>query len=246
MTVAMRDDDVDLLHAMASSTGLGVVRSKDQRGNSQVAWVVYRKDDAAALAAYLRRYPLRSRKRHDFDVWSCAVDYWHGCDADRVNRMQQLRLSIREARRYRSPSSAGSQDNRDSAGFDDWLGGFLAGDGYLGVGGGATRLTVKLRADDAPLLAWIRNITCAGTICGPYRNRAAHPSVAWNITRTSELLTLAARLDGRIPGRKRLEFAVWRRAVEARADRTTTASRRRSVIDDAEQELRELRRYRPG
>lgn len=97
MTVAMRDDDVGLLHAMASTTRLGVVRRKDQRGNSQAAWVVYRKDDVAAMAAYLKRYPLRSRKRHDFDVWSRAVEQWHGCDADRLDRMQELRLSIRDA-----------------------------------------------------------------------------------------------------------------------------------------------------
>ena len=70
--------------------------------------------------------------------------------------------------------------------------------------------------------------------------------MAWNVTRTSELVDLARRLEGQVPGRKALELEVWREAVEARADRALSRERRRAIIDDAESRLRELRRYRPG
>jgi hypothetical protein len=206
MVLAMRDDDVALLHAAARTTSLGIITSKAQRGNPQAAWDVYRKDDGSALAAYLKRFPLRSRKRQDFAVWNEAVELWCGTAADRVERMQELRHAIRDARRY--VATTADDMTRETAGFDDWLGGFIAGDGHFGIAGGAVRLTLKLRADEAPVLGWIRDSTGMGHVRGPYRNRAAHPSMAWNVTRTADLVALAERLDGRIPGRKAREFAV--------------------------------------
>jgi hypothetical protein len=246
MAVAMRDDDVGLLSAMAWTTGVGVVRHKDQRGNPQAEWVVYRKDDAVALAAYLRRFQLRIRKRHDFEIWNTAVGFWRAGGKDRLPHMVRLSRSIREARRYGTTTTIAVPDELVLVGFYEWLGGFIAGDGHLGAAAGATRLTIRLRADDRALLAALARTTGMGTIRGPYQNRAASPSTVWNVTRTSDLLALTERLDGKIPGRKRLEFDVWRRAVLARADRDKPASDRRRIIDEAERELRRLRTYRPG
>jgi LAGLIDADG endonuclease len=245
MHLAVRDDDVGLLHAMAGTTGLGVVRRKDDRGNPQACWSVYRKADAVALASYLTRYPLRSRKRNDFEVWKHAVELWAGDAQGRRTKMRALAAEVREVRRYTPPDMT-LTPSIDRNGFAAWFGGLVAGDGYLGINQGGVRLTVKLRADDAPVLAAIRATTGAGTVRGPYRNPAAHPSLAWNVCRTSELVDLARRLEGRVPGRKGLELEVWRQAVEARADRELSRERRRAIIDDAESRLRELRRYRPG
>jgi hypothetical protein len=246
MNVAVRDDDVELLQAMARTTGLGVVRANDDRGNSQVCWSVYRKDDAVALTDYLARHPLRSRKRHDLDVWSTAVELWASSDSDRRTKLGALARKIREVRRYVPIDLASAAPTVRESGFYEWLGGFVAGDGHFQIARGSTRLTVKLRADDAPTLLSIRATTGAGTVRGPYRNPAAHPSVAWNVDRTSELVDLARRLEGLVPGRKALEFAVWRDAVETRANRQLAPVRRREIIDNAESQLRKLRRYRPG
>jgi hypothetical protein len=84
MVLAMRDDDVDLLHQVVRTTRLGIVRPKDQRGAPQAAWQVYRKDEVAALVDYLACYPLRSRKQLDFEVWRAAVREWHSAASDRV------------------------------------------------------------------------------------------------------------------------------------------------------------------
>jgi hypothetical protein len=202
----------------------GVVRRGEQRGNPQAAWSVYRKDDAIALTAWLRRYPLRSRKRLDLQVWCAAVQHWSASGGAGRSKSTELRAALRAGRAYHDGGHAADSRVIRSRGFHDWLGGFIAGDGHLGIHRGATLLTVKLRADDAPLLAAIRETMGMGTICGPYPNARAHPSVAWNVCRTSELLALIELLDGRIPGRKAAEFDVWRRAVTARADR---ACRRR-------------------
>lgn len=246
MVLAMRDDDVDLLRSAVRTTGVGVVRTKDRRGNVQAAWFVYRKAEASALVGFLERFPLRSRKLLDFQVWSAAVECWQSDEAGRLDRLKELGRVIRAVRAYRDGDRAVGSPRLAKSGFSDWLGGFIAGDGCFGVSDGARRLTVKLRADDAPLLTMIRQETGAGNVTGPYANEGAHPSVAWTVTRTADLVALAERLDGRIPGRKRLEFDVWRLAVAARADRTRTRLERKELIDAAERELRQLRRYRPG
>jgi LAGLIDADG endonuclease len=246
MTLAVRDDDIELLHAMAHTTGLGVVCRKDNRGNPQACWSIGRKQDAVALAAFLTHHPLRSRKRNDFEVWKHAVEVWASGDKGRRAKLAALSDAIRDARRYRPPDLASIAPVVQDEGIDDWLGGFVAGDGHLGIANGGARLVVRLRADDAPVLAAMRTVTGAGGVRGPYRNPGSHPTVAWIVTRTSELVDLARRLEGRVPGRKELEFDVWRTAVEARADRELAPERRRAIIDDAESRLRELRRYRPG
>ena len=238
MTVAMRDDDVEVLHGIARATGLGVVRAQRQARHPQACWSVFRKDDAVELASFLMRNPLRSRKRKDFDVWKAAVERWAGSDPDRVSTMRILARQLREARRFSGPDAVDVVDLVGGEGFYDWLGGFIAGDGHLGINQGRARLTVKLRADDTLLLAALRDLTGSGTVHGPYRNRAAHPSVVWNVTRNAELVDLARRLAGRVPGRKQLEFEVWRTAVESPRDAERVAA--------AASRLRDLRLYRPG
>ena len=114
-----------LLHVLARTTGLGVVRRKDDRGNSQACWVVFRKDDAVELASYLTRYPLRSRKRKDFDVWKAAVERWASSDPDRVSTMRILARQLREARRFSGPDAVGVVDLVGGEGIYEWLGGFM-------------------------------------------------------------------------------------------------------------------------
>ena len=126
MTVAVRDDDIDLLHAMPRATGLGVVRRKENRGNRQACWSVYRRSDAVALASFLTRHPLRSRKRNDFEVWRAAVDVWAGNDDRRRSRMAMLAREIRDARRYR-PLEDVVPTTILRRGFYDWLGGSSPG-----------------------------------------------------------------------------------------------------------------------
>ena len=78
MTVAVRDDDADLLTDLCRVTGLGRVGAKRAQGTSrpQACWTVASKRECAELARILRAFPLRARKRRDFAVWARAVDRW--------------------------------------------------------------------------------------------------------------------------------------------------------------------------
>jgi hypothetical protein len=157
---------------MAHATGVGVVGRKNDRGNPQVCWSVYRKSDAVALASFLTRSPLRSRKRKDFQLWSLAVEHWAGNDDVRRSRLAALAREIRNVRRYLPLDDESTPATTQLCDFYEWLAGFVAGDGYLRVSNGATWLTVRLRADDASILAAIRATTGAGHVGGPYSMQA--------------------------------------------------------------------------
>jgi LAGLIDADG endonuclease len=245
MHLAVRDDDVDLLHSLAGRTGVGVVRQTSQRGNPQALWDVCRKDEASELARLLDAHPLRSRKRQDFEVWRDAVALWSRGGADRFARMRELQAELRSVRAYRAPRAVSAATHLNPTGFDDWLAGFVAGDGSFGIRLGAVRLTVRLRADDAPLLHAIMAATRAGKVSGPHANPGSNPVMSWNVCSKSDLVGLVRRLEGRVPGRKAAEFAVWRRAVEANADKSLARQAQRQLVDEAERELKQLRRYRP-
>jgi hypothetical protein len=58
--------------------------------------------------------------------------------------------------------------------FGDWpatlayLTGFIAAEGSFGISGGQPRVSVNLRADDAPLLHALARVTGWGSVTGPY------------------------------------------------------------------------------
>jgi LAGLIDADG endonuclease len=78
MTVAVRLDDGDVLHDLCRSTGLGhVSKTAARRGSRpQACWTIASKRECAELARLLTRFPLRARKRRDFEIWSAAVERW--------------------------------------------------------------------------------------------------------------------------------------------------------------------------
>lgn len=83
MQVKLRDDDAAILFALRDRTGLGLVRpekvyQRSDRGSMrnthpQMTWIVGNKADCAMLVRLLERYPLRAKKRQDFEVWRLAV-----------------------------------------------------------------------------------------------------------------------------------------------------------------------------
>jgi len=80
MAVGARADDYPLLSYCREQTGLGQLYprpaqgkdSEHSRSNPCWIWKVASKADCAALVELLTQYPLRSRKRKDFNVW-CKI-----------------------------------------------------------------------------------------------------------------------------------------------------------------------------
>jgi len=74
----LRADDRPVLEEIVERTGLGHVAGPyaTSRGRPAVRWLVSSKADSAALCRLLDAHPLRSRKRHDYEVWRRAVAAW--------------------------------------------------------------------------------------------------------------------------------------------------------------------------
>jgi len=85
LRVKLRDDDAAVLYECQRRTQLGSVFPEPvyrrtgrvgQRNRPQMVWQVTTKADLPVLVALLERYPLRAKKRTDFDIWKYAVAEW--------------------------------------------------------------------------------------------------------------------------------------------------------------------------
>jgi hypothetical protein len=223
MTVAVRDDDAQVLIDLCRVTGLGRVAAKPAQGAScpQARWTIASKRECAELARILRAFPLRARKRRDFEIWARAVDRWaavpYDADADRPfhDEMADDAGALRLVRRYvNSPPPALDGPASDLL---PYLGGFFSGEGCFGLSGLRPRAVVKLRRDDRGILELFAERFGIGAVRDhrPYGN--PNPSVTWLICAGDEM-PLAVRLfeAAVLRGRKRREFDVWREAAEER------------------------------
>lgn len=154
MTLAVRLDDGDLVHDLAQTTGLGRIHFKAAHRTSrpQAVWNISSKRECAELVPMLRRFPLRARKRRDFEIWSSAVDRWAAVpyhairDAGLHAFMADAHSRIRHVRRYvdSPPPALGGPETDILA----YLGGFFSGEGCFMLSGLTPRAVVKLRRDD--------------------------------------------------------------------------------------------------
>ena len=256
MSLTARDDDEALINQLAKTTRLGTVRRTADRPTSrpQVTWRVMAKSDCRRLMELLHAYPLRGRKGGDFAIWAAAVNWWIGSDATerRPSRewgpMPYLKERLGAAKRYDASlyTCIDSGPPGLSSDWSDFLAGFITAEGHLGMnrttaGSFAPRLTVRLRADDEPLLGELRNRLDGGKIRGPYSGR--HPVLNWTIASRDDLLRTVAVLDEHpLKGRKQVEYRLWREAVGIYAsDRARREQRGRLLT--LERELKRARAY---
>jgi LAGLIDADG endonuclease len=252
MSVAARLDDGGVLTDLCRCTGLGRVYFVRARRTSrpQAVWTIASKRECAELVRILRRFPLRARKRRDFQIWARAVDRWSDVsydvrdDAAFHAAMARDAELIRTVRRYVDtppPALAGSD-----AALLAYLGGFFSGEGCFGLTGLQPRAVIKLRREDRSIL----ELFAARFGVGLVRDRAAYgddnPSVTWTICASRELASAICLLDAaQLRGRKRREFEVWRQAAHERA--SARLARRpwdRAHVEDVAGRLRALRPYR--
>lgn len=78
-TLCLRYDDGAIIEEIRDRTGIGVVywyanSMKDGcRRAPRVEWKVFRRSDVKSLVEILDRYPLRAKKKHDYQCWRAAV-----------------------------------------------------------------------------------------------------------------------------------------------------------------------------
>jgi hypothetical protein len=103
-SLTLRDDDTDILVEIAKRTGLGCVR---HCYDHLFIWSVGAKKDTLVLCEILEKYPLRSKKKRDFDIWkegvklSCA----HKRNGD-WSDIEKLKYKLSDMRKYQSNKAA--------------------------------------------------------------------------------------------------------------------------------------------
>ncbi len=116
--LTLRDDDRGILDEIVRRTGIGRVydlraeqlsRGDGYRRGGRADWRVSNKVDALALVALFDRFPLRAKKRRDFDIWREAVLLWAGRSKHRGSgrdphpvqaRLAELRAELVAVRKY--------------------------------------------------------------------------------------------------------------------------------------------------
>jgi hypothetical protein len=108
--IKLRDDDAAILHEVQRRTGVGRVIAEKVYGkanrdtkntNPQMVWLAANKADCARVVRLFDRFPLRAKKRADFDLWRLAVREWQTKDRyGQWNRMAAFRRQLIESRRY--------------------------------------------------------------------------------------------------------------------------------------------------
>lgn len=117
--ITLRADDAAIIRTIRDKLGVGNIYAKHPSANSRtgarsaVAYVVHRIDDCLRVVEFFTRYPLRAKKRAQFDVWAEAVhEMAKGRDRDNgIIDGYQARLA--ELRRYVAPDDLDrlSEDN---------------------------------------------------------------------------------------------------------------------------------------
>ena len=99
LNVGLRADDGPLLRRIMERTGIGTIQGpwETKLGKPVLRWSVQARGDCLVLRDLLQRYPLRSKKRRDFEVWSRAVDAIYAGDQDLLST---LKVEIEQVRRW--------------------------------------------------------------------------------------------------------------------------------------------------
>jgi MarR family transcriptional regulator, transcriptional regulator for hemolysin len=252
VSLNVRMDDGDVVEDLCRSTGLGRISVKRAHGTSrpQTTWSIASKRECAELVGILRRFPLRARKRRDFEIWARAVDRWSALAYDARSEpafhaaMKRDAELIRQIRRYdNTPPPA--LDGPDEA-LLAYLGGFFSGEGCFGLSGLQPRAVIKLRADDRLILELLASRFGLGKVREHAAPDGANPSVTWVICATGELASAVCLFDAaQLRGRKRREFEVWRHAAYERASaRLACRPWDRACVEGVAARLKALRPYR--
>lgn len=256
LSVALREDDAEILAFFRSKTGLGHVQRKPARASSnpQALWRISSKLECARLVDILDSHPLYGRKRREAAIWGEWVRRWH---SNQYGQSRSLRPHLHEAsrrlasarRHYPFMSAAPIPRPRGEEALIGFFGGFFSGDGCLVLDPVArrARLQVHLRRDDLPLLRCFEQRLGIGRVYD-HGERSPTPTATWIVYSRKDLKTAIRVLDDApLLGRKLKQYVPWRRAamelVDADRDGRVPDAR---ILERAREELTAASRYRPG
>jgi hypothetical protein len=216
-SVALRDDDREILVQVHRSLGLGQLCAKAAHRSSrpQVVWVVGSKLECAALTELLDAHSFRGRKLAEYEIWREAVALWgarrYGLAPRAIARVERLATQLKEARMYREPNVLGTIPSLTDPYAAQFFSGFFSGEGSFALRGRAARFVVKLRRDDRPLLDAFCGDFGMGTVCDVETPDPWSPAAVWHVTGAHDVLRGIALFDAAgLLGRKERQFQAWR------------------------------------
>lgn len=222
MSMALRDDDSDLVLELAHRTALGRVRPVRAQRTSlpQAAWQVDSRLETQRLASLLATFPPVGRRRHEVEEWISAVRVLatrpRGTSRRSWQRLAQHAARMRILRRFDEGYGQPAHMEMPYTLFLAWLGGFFTGEGSLMLERHGARLAIHLRRDDRPLLEAIRAQLGIGAIYDAPAYGTAAPSSSWVVFARAELRAAAGVLArAGLRGRKARHFQVWETALDA-------------------------------
>lgn len=105
--ISLRDDDRAILEEIQRRLGIGTIYDRPARirnGHNtqpQTAFYVCAIDECAELVELFEKYPLRAKKKRDFEIWKQAVaELQKAVDCRDADQLEYYFLKIREVRQY--------------------------------------------------------------------------------------------------------------------------------------------------
>lgn len=106
--IALRADDAEVLKTIRDTLGIGnLYYKRPQAGRpseqASIQYVVHRIDDCLRIVELFTRYPLRAKKRAQFEVWAQAVhEMAKGRERDNL-LVDEYRVQLAELRKFVPP-----------------------------------------------------------------------------------------------------------------------------------------------
>ena len=105
--LGLRADDADILYKMKDILGIGsTIRQKgsydDRYGkthNPQFFFAIGSIRACASLVSFFRKYPLRSKKSKDFEIWAKAIEEFNKPAPD-IKKIKALKQTLETSRKY--------------------------------------------------------------------------------------------------------------------------------------------------
>jgi hypothetical protein len=221
-SVALRDDDREILVSYRNKLGLGHLTPVAARNGSrpQVLWKIGSKLECRALADLLDVHPLRGRKRREYEIWRAAVRIWgaerQGLGSDDRVRLAELAANLRAERMYREPAPDAPLPDLTDRYAADYFAGFFSGEGSFGLASRQARFVIKLRRDDRPLLEAFRRDFDIGSVRDVATPEPWSPAAVWHVPGARDVLKGIELFDSApLLGRKARQYQAWRPGAQA-------------------------------
>jgi hypothetical protein len=101
--IKVRDDDADIILQAYEAPGLGNVYyrpHKNSTSNPAIVWQIQKQSECRQFVKFLERFPLRAKKKRDFEIWKEALGELQQNSRDRP-KLRYLNEKLKFIRRYR-------------------------------------------------------------------------------------------------------------------------------------------------